>query len=70
MCSTTSTFVSNKTQCEYQSDQSFILKDSKSTPTLNVDPPVHSSHLMSEFHSALDKLIIFKMQPVEPVFVK
>ena len=55
---------------EYQSDQSFILKKSKSTPTFNVDPPVHSSHLISEFHSALDKLIIIKMKPVDPVFVE
>ena len=26
--------------------------------------------LMSEFHSVLDKLLIFKMQPVGPVFVE
>ena len=57
---------------EYPSDQSSILKKLKSTPTLNVDLRVHSSRPLSEFHSAIYiyKLIIFKIQPVDPVFVE
>ena len=52
-----------------QSDDSFTLKVSKSSQTLNTDPRINSSLLISEFHSASGRLIIFKMQPVDPVIV-